>query len=175
MRCQPTLRPGRIWAFCFFFKNSFDLKKKKRILFICWFSCIWFYKYLVVIALAFIYWPRCQWWLRVKHFSDGRLSSFYFAEREKKQWRWKWKKTRTQNVSWLVEAFPWAILWRRSSATALCSLLFWDAITWATPVTSRGTPSEVSIFSQRQRMVITSRDILRRQAGRRAGIAKAKQ
>lgn len=75
-------------------------------MFICWFSCIWFYKYFVVIALAFIYWPRCQWWLRVKHFSDGRLSSFYFAEREKKQWRWKWKKTRTQNVSWLVEAFP---------------------------------------------------------------------
>lgn len=40
-----------------------------------------------------------------------------------------------------------------------------QCITWATPVTSKGTPSEVSIFSQRQRMVITSRDILRRQAG----------
>ncbi len=39
-------------------------------------------------------------------------------------------------------------------------LVSFSVITWATPVTSKGTPSEVSIFSQRQRMVIISRESL---------------
>ena len=39
-------------------------------------------------------------------------------------------------------------------------------ITCATPVTNSGTPSDVSIFSQRHRMVITSRDSLRSSRGR---------
>ena len=38
-------------------------------------------------------------------------------------------------------------------------------ITCATPVTNSGTPSDVSIFSQRHRMVITSRDSLRSSQG----------
>lgn len=38
-------------------------------------------------------------------------------------------------------------------------------ITCATPVTNSGTPSDVSIFSQRHRMVITSRDSLRSSRG----------
>lgn len=44
-------------------------------------------------------------------------------------------------------------------------------ITCATPVTNSGTPSDVSIFSQRHRMVITSRDSLRssQRAGGRGG------
>lgn len=94
--------------------------------------------------------------------------------RRKKPWRWE-KQTHT-DVSLLVEPFSWVFLWSPSPATAF--VLFFGllkCITWATPVTSRGTPSEVSIFSQRQRMVITSRDILRRQARRQAGIAEAKQ
>lgn len=84
---------------------------------------------------------------------------FPLTAEEQKKWKWKRHK---DIISLLVEPFSFAFL--RPRAPAIAWLGLFKCITWATPVTARGTPSDVSIFSQRQRMVIISRDILSRQA-----------
>lgn len=94
--------------------------------------------------------------LKRSQVSDCWLSPFDCRRKTKARWE-------HTHVSLLVEPLSFVLLWLWAQATAFWGIF--KCITWATPVTSRGTPSEVSIFSQRQRMVITSRDILRRQAG----------
>lgn len=130
-----------------------------------------------VISIAFIYWPRCQRWLRVQLYGEAQVSDScprpFHCWRGTKKSQEDEKNKHTSNISWLVEPFSWVFLWSPSSATALffCSL---EMHYLSHPCHIQGntlrsfdilTATEDGHNLQRHSM----------QAGRQAGIAEAKQ